>query len=86
MKKILKNNSQKSTLKSTIRPYNEDSFFDNRILSVEEVAVFLGFAPQTIKNWVAQRKIPFIRLGRKTRFCPKSIQAWVKQKEFKSCQ
>ena len=61
-------------------------FFENRILTVEEVAIFLGFAPQTIKNWVAQRKIPFIRIGRKTRFCPKSLRAWLKRKEFESCQ
>ena len=30
------------------------------------VARTFGVSPRTIENWVAQRKIPFLRIGRRT--------------------
>ena len=85
MKKILKNNSQKSTLKSTIRPYNEDSFFDN-IITIEEVAEALRLSPKTIQNWISARKIPFVRTGGRTFFYRKRLITWIERKEFKKWQ
>lgn len=74
-------------------PFAQDSdrisgrklLFEN-LISVEELAGALGLAPQTIRNWVAMRKIPFLRVGGKTRFRRQSIEAWLERKEFKSCQ
>lgn len=56
-----------------------------KLISVEELADVLGLSPQTIRNWVAMRRIPFLRVGGKTRFRRASIEAWLEQKEFKSC-
>ena len=60
-------------------------FFDNRIglLSVEELARELGLAPKTIRNHVARRSLPFVRIGRKTMFRLGSIEAWLEKKEKK---
>jgi excisionase family DNA binding protein len=30
------------------------------------IARVFGVSPRTIENWVAQRKIPFLRIGRRT--------------------
>ncbi len=66
--------------------HNESITFQNgvffeKLLSVEELADALGFAPQTIRNWVAQRQIPFVRIGGKTKFQRRSIAAWLNRKE-----
>ncbi len=63
-------------------------FFDNRIdlLSVEELAGALGLAPKTIRNYVARRSVPFVRIGRRTMFRLRSIEAWLEKKEKKPWQ
>lgn len=63
---------------------NEGLLFE-RLITVEDLADAFGFAPQTVRNWVAMRRIPFIRIGGKTRFRKRSIEAWISQKE-NSCQ
>lgn len=64
--------------------FSKDQLFEN-LMTVEILADAFGFAPQTVRNWVALRQIPFIRIGGKTRFRKRSIEAWLEQKEFKSC-
>jgi excisionase family DNA binding protein len=75
-------------------PSKEDSIGDKvttldpifeKFLTVEELAGALGIAPKTVRNWVALRRIPFLRLGGKTRFRRRSIEAWLERKEFNPC-
>ena len=58
--------------------------FDNRInlISVEESAVIFRIAPQTIRNWIAHGKIPYIQIGRRYLFQRSSLQQWLNQKEI----
>jgi len=58
----------------------KDSLFEN-LLTVEELAESLRVAPQTIRNWVAARSIPFVRVGRKSMFLRESIVRWLQEKE-----
>ena len=58
----------------------KDLFFGN-LITVEELAVVLGLAPQTIRNWVAQRKLPFVKFGRRNLFLKESLRRWLNQKE-----
>ncbi len=65
------------------------SLFDNRrlrLLSIEELADELHLKPKTIKNWVAQRRLPFIRVGGKPLFEEQEVMAWLKRKEIKPCR
>ena len=55
-------------------------FFEN-LISVEELAVIFGLAPQTIRNWVALGKIPHVKIGRKWFFQKGSVQEWINRKE-----
>ena len=57
-----------------------DSLFDN-LITVEELAVVFGLAPQTIRNWIALGKIPHVKLGRKHFLQGGSVQEWLNQKE-----
>ena len=55
-------------------------FFDN-LITVEELAVIFGLAPQTIRNWVAQGKLPYVKVGKRNLFLTRSLQKWLNQKE-----
>ena len=54
--------------------------FDN-LITVEELAVIFRLAPQTIRNWVAQGKLPYVKLGKRHWFLRGSVQEWLNRKE-----
>ncbi len=62
------------------RGSNAGLFFDN-LITVEELAVIFGLAPQTIRNWIALGKIPHVKIGKKWFFLRGSVQEWLHQKE-----
>lgn len=51
------------------------------LISVEELAVIFRLAPQTIRNWVALGKIPYVKIGRRHFFQQRSVQEWLNRKE-----
>ena len=55
-------------------------FFDN-LITTEELAVFFGLAPQTIRNWVTQGKLPYVKIGKRNMFLRRSVQEWINRKE-----
>ena len=55
--------------------------FDN-LITVEELAVVFGLAPQTIRNWVAQKKLPYVKIGKRNMFLVGSLQKWLDRKEI----
>ena len=81
-------NSLKKTppyVRSPKRKTSKESFprellFEN-LISVEELAVIFGLAPQTIRNWIALGKIPHVKVGKKWFFLRGSVQEWLNQKE-----
>ncbi|MBN2120062.1 MAG: helix-turn-helix domain-containing protein [Candidatus Omnitrophica bacterium] len=48
------------------------------LLSVEELADYLGLKKQTIYNWLNQGKISGIKIGKVWRFEKKEIERWLK--------
>ena len=60
-----------------------DVFFDN-LINVETTAEVLGVAPKTIRKWVCIRFIPYVKLGSRVMFRPRSLELWLNQKENKS--
>ncbi|MDE0151102.1 MAG: helix-turn-helix domain-containing protein [Bdellovibrionales bacterium] len=61
---------------------NTDPLFDN-LISVKTVSEMLGIAPKTIHNWIYLRKIPYMKVGQRVMFRPKSLKAWLNRKEIK---
>ena len=57
--------------------------FDN-LINVETTAEVLGVAPKTVRKWVSIRFIPYVKVGRRVLFRPKSLELWLNQKENKS--
>ncbi len=40
----------------------------NGTLTAEQAATYIGVRPSTIRAWVLARRIPFVKVGRLTRF------------------
>ena len=77
--------SKKSTTsrikkKACGRKKTSGKLFDN-LITVEELAVIFGLAPQTIRNWVALGKLPYVKIGRRNCFLTGSMQEWLNRME-----
>ena len=44
---------------------------------MNEASEFLGVKKSTLYNWIVQRKIPFIKVGRLTKFKRSDLEAWL---------
>ncbi len=49
------------------------------LMTVDEAASYLRLAPWTLRHWVCQKKIPYVRLGRSVRFRRKDMERFVNQ-------
>ena len=68
---------------SPSRSGKTDLLIEN-LINVETTAEVLGVAPKTIRNWVFIRFIPYVKIGGRVLFRPKSLELWLNQKENKS--
>lgn len=50
-----------------------------RLMSVEDLAEYLGLQKQTIYNWLQQKKISGIKIGKVWRFDRKYIDEWLRK-------
>ena len=62
-----------------------DAFFDN-LITIEELADYIGVSQKTIRNWISLRTIPFLRIGKKTFFRVERMRVWLQTKEYEPCQ
>lgn len=49
-----------------------------RLMTINELAEYLGLQKQTIYNWLHQKKISGLKIGKVWRFDRKYIDGWVK--------
>ncbi len=50
-----------------------------RLISVQEAADYIGLSPDTVYTMVSQRRIPYVKVGRLTKFDIGLLDAWIKQ-------
>ena len=53
------------------------SRLEETMLTLREVAEYLRVSEKTVRRWVAQRRIPCVRLGRAVRFVRGDVFRWV---------
>jgi len=54
----------------------------DKLLSLEETADILGISEGTLRNWVYQRRVEFVKVGRRVLFRPKWIESFVEGQTF----
>jgi excisionase family DNA binding protein len=50
---------------------------NKRFLDVKGVALYLGLAESTVYTMVSQRRIPFVKMGRLTKFDRLQLDKWI---------
>jgi excisionase family DNA binding protein len=50
---------------------------DTALVSIEEAAKMLGLSKFTLRRWTAQRRVPYVRLGRRIVFDPRALASFV---------
>ena len=50
-----------------------------KLLNVPGLSDLIGVKKSTIRKWVHERRIPFLKVGRCVRFRPSSIEGWLKR-------
>ncbi len=50
---------------------------EKRLLTVKEAAAYLGLARLTVYDWVSQRKIAYVKVGRLTKFKQRDLDNWI---------
>jgi len=48
------------------------------LLSIKEVAQYLGCSRAMLKKWILHGKLPTVKVGRLTRIRQADVQAWVR--------
>jgi excisionase family DNA binding protein len=54
------------------------TFMQERWLSVDEIAAYLGVNPDTIYKWITRKKMPAHKLGRLWKFLASEVDQWIK--------
>ena len=52
--------------------------------NLEDVATYLNESPATIREWVARRRIPFYKRGRRLQFNIDEIKAWDLESNYRA--
>jgi excisionase family DNA binding protein len=45
----------------------------------EEAAAYWGCTPDTLRVWTSRRRVPFVKVGRLTRFLKADLEAYLQQ-------
>ncbi len=52
---------------------------ERRLLTIQEVANYTGLSVHTLYTMVSQRRIPFVKVGRLTKFDLRLLDDWLRQ-------
>ncbi len=52
---------------------------NKRLININELSEYIGLSTSTIYSWVSQRRIPFVKCGRLTKFDLERINNWIKE-------
>lgn len=55
-----------------------ESVMEDRWLSVDEIAAYLGIKRDTVYKWISEKQMPSHRMGRLWKFRKEEVDEWVK--------
>ncbi len=56
-----------------------DRSLPGRLVGVEDVATYTGLSVHTVYAMVSQRRIPFVKVGRLTKFDMRELDRWIRK-------
>ena len=59
-------------------PMRLESVMEDRWLSVDEIAAYLGIKRDTVYKWISEKQMPAHRMGRLWKFRKDDVDDWVK--------
>ena len=57
---------------------------EKRLLNIKEASEYLGVKENTLYCWVSQKKIPYVKLGRKTLFDIEDLNRFIEENKVKA--
>jgi len=51
----------------------------NQLINISEGATLLCMSEATLRQWIHQRRIPFVKLGKAVRFDPSDLQKFIEE-------
>ena len=55
-----------------------ESVMEDRWLSVDEIAAYLGIKRDTVYKWISEKQMPAHRMGRLWKFRKEEVDKWVR--------
>lgn len=56
---------------------------NRRLMNINELSKYIDLSTSAIYSWVSQRRIPFVKCGRLTKFDLQRIDEWIKENSVK---
>jgi excisionase family DNA binding protein len=69
-----------SGIVSKNRNVSEKISKQKQLLDMNEASEFLGISKSTLYEWVIQKKVPFVKVGRLTKFKKEALDTWLEQR------
>ena len=60
-----------------------DKNMNKRLININELSEYIGLSISAIYSWVSQRRIPFVKCGRLTKFDLQRIDEWIEENSVK---
>jgi len=54
-----------------------------RLINADEASQMIDVRRDTLYRWVSQRRIPYVKVGRSTKFDVEQIEEWIKERTVK---
>jgi len=54
----------------------------SNLLTVKQVAEKLKMCERSIYDYVAEQKIPYVKIGKAVRFSPEKIESWIEKRSM----
>ncbi len=58
---------------------NKSAPIQRRLLNIQETSIYTGLSTHTLYTMVSQRRIPYVKVGRLTKFDVTLLDEWIKQ-------
>ena len=57
--------------------------YHHHLMDIKETSEYLGCTVNTLYSWTSQKRIPYVKIGRLTKFDQMDIDAWIENNKVK---